>query len=44
VQQGNPDVLVSEVRSMGVAQEVKELIIKFSATAVASLIGSALGV
>lgn len=44
VQQGKPDVLVSEVRSLGVAQEVKDLIIKFSATAVASLIGSALGV
>lgn len=44
VRQGNPDVLANQARSLGVGQEVKDLVIKFSATAVATLIGSALGV
>lgn len=44
VQQGKPDLLANEARSLGVGQEVKDLVIKFSATAVASLIGAALGV
>lgn len=44
VQRGKPDILANEVRSLGVAQEVKDLIIKFSATALANLISSALGV
>lgn len=44
VRQGKPDVLVSEARSLGVADEVKDLVIKFSATALATLIGKALGV
>jgi hypothetical protein len=44
VRQRKPDVLTNEVRDLGVAQEVKDLIIKFSATAVAALIGTALGI
>jgi hypothetical protein len=44
VQQGKPDVLASQARSLGVGQEIKDLVIKFSATAVASLIGATLGV
>jgi hypothetical protein len=38
VRQGKPDVLANEARSLGVGQEIKDVVIKFSATAVASLI------
>lgn len=44
VQQKKPALLANEARSLGVSQEVKDLVIKFTATAVASLIGTALGV
>ncbi len=44
VHQRKPDVLANEARSLGVSQEAKDLVIKFSATAVASLIGTALGI
>jgi len=44
VRHGNPNVLSEKARSLGVAQEVTELIIRFSATAVATLVGKALGV
>lgn len=38
------EVLANEARDLGVAQEVKDLVIKFSATAVATLLGAAVGV
>jgi len=44
VSQRKPDVLANKARELGVNQEVKDLVIKFSATAVATLIGAALGV
>lgn len=44
VRQRKPDALANEVRELGVTQEIKDLIIKFSATAVATLIGTALGI
>lgn len=44
VQRRQPDFLANEARSLGISQEVKDLVIKFSATAVASLVGTALGV
>jgi hypothetical protein len=44
VSQRKPDVLANKARELGVNQEVKDLVIKFSATAVATLIGTALGV
>jgi hypothetical protein len=44
VQLRKPDVLANEARSLGVSQEAKDLVIKFAATAVASLIGTALGI
>ncbi len=44
VQKRQPNFLANEARSLGVSQEVKDLVIKFSATAVASLVGTALGV
>lgn len=44
VKRSKPDILANEARSLGVGQEVKDLVIKFSATAVAGLIGSAIGI
>lgn len=44
VNQRKPDVLASKARELGVNQEVKDLVIKFSATAVATLIGASLGI
>ena len=44
VRQGKPDVLANEARNLGIAQEIKDLVIKFSATAVAALIGASLGI
>lgn len=44
VKQRKPDILTSQAQQLGVAQEVQDLIIKFSATAVAALVGSALGI
>lgn len=40
----SPDVLENEARSLGVSQEVKELVAKFSATAIADLVGKAIGI
>lgn len=39
-----PDFLANEARSLGISEEIKDLVIKFSATAVASLIGKALAI
>ncbi|MGE4340773.1 MAG: hypothetical protein AB7E55_33205 [Pigmentiphaga sp.] len=44
VKRSKPDILANEARSLGVGQEVKDLVVKFSATAVAGLIGSAIGI
>jgi hypothetical protein len=44
VSQRKPDVLANKARELGVTQEIKDLVIKFSATAVATLIGATLGV
>ena len=44
VQQRKPDVLANEARSLSVGQEVKDLVVKFSATAVVGLIGAAIGI
>ncbi len=44
VRKRKPAVLDNAARQLDVSQEVKDLIIKFSATAVATLIGAALGV
>lgn len=44
VHKRQPDFLAKEARSLGISQEIKDLVIKFSATAVASLVGTALGV
>lgn len=44
VQQRKPEVLTDEAGGLGITQEVKDLILKFSATAVATLVGKALGV
>jgi hypothetical protein len=44
VKQRKPEVLANEARDLGVAQEIKDLVIKFSATAVATLIGAAIGI
>ena len=44
VKQRKPEVLANEASKLVAAQEVKDLVIKFSATAVASLIGVALGI
>ncbi len=44
VKQRKPEVLANEARDLGVTQEIKDLVIKFSATAVATLIGAAIGI
>ena len=44
VKSKQPSALADEAKSMGISSEVKDLVIKFSATAVASLVGAALGV
>ena len=44
VQQRKPDYLSDEAKSLGVSSEIKDLVIKFSATAVASLVGTYLGI
>lgn len=44
VKQGKPNILASEARSLTVGQEIKDVVIKFSATAVAGLIGTAVGI
>lgn len=44
VQQKKPDYLSDKAKSLGVSSEIKDLVIKFSATAVASLVGTYLGI
>lgn len=44
VQTRTPDVLANRAKALGVSQEVKDLVVKFSATAVSALIGKALGI
>ena len=44
VRQRKPDILINEAHTLNVQQEIKDLIIKFSATAVAALISAALGI
>jgi len=44
VREKRPDILADMAKSLGISQEAKELVIKFSATAVATLIGQALGI
>jgi hypothetical protein len=44
VQRRTPDVLANEARALGVGQEVKDLVVKFSATAIADVIGKAIGI
>ncbi|MGB4226510.1 MAG: hypothetical protein WBJ68_07600 [Candidatus Dechloromonas phosphoritropha] len=44
VRQGKPDCLANAARSLGISSEIRDLVIKFSATAVASLVGTALGI
>ncbi len=44
VQRRKPEYLKNAAQSLVVSEEVKDLVVKFSATAVASLVGSALGI
>lgn len=44
VQKREPEILNNKAESTGLSAEAKELVIKFSATALTSLIGSALGI
>ncbi len=44
VQMKDSEILAKEAQSLLVSQEIKDLVIKFSATAVAALIGTAIGI
>lgn len=44
VRQGKPDVLANVAHKLAITQEIRDLVIKFSATAVATLIGKSLGI
>lgn len=44
IQERKPDYLANKAKSLGISEEVRDLVIKFSATAVASLVGKALGI
>lgn len=44
VRERRPDFLAEKAKSLSISQEAKDLVIKFAATAVATLIGQALGI
>lgn len=44
VRERRPDCLAEKAKSLGISQEAKDIVIKFAATAVATLIGQTLGV
>lgn len=44
VREKKPDLLANKAKTLGISQEAKDLVIKFSATAVATLVGQALGI
>lgn len=44
VKQRKPDVLTTEARNLNISQEIQDLVVKFAATAVATLVGAILGI